>query len=138
MCEMMMMQMSFYQACNCTFLFKQLESKKDQCSLYSVYLGLTFLFCLLVDSIPTIKTKIILMNQEPILGRRKLLLIVLQFVWYVGSAMTMLLLMTFNWLVVIVVCLSKLFWYVYYGMSNETKACQFMGGNSAVYESCHK
>ena len=131
---MMMMQMYFYQSCHAIFLFQQLESKKDECGKYAGYLFLTFLFCILVDALPILKSKLLKSSFGS--TQSKALVLAIQYLWYVGSAMAMLLLMTFNWGVVLVVCCTKAGMYLLWGVDREAANINssVKGGSAALID----
>ena len=134
---MMMMQMYFYQSCRCIFLFSQFESNEGECSTYFGYLILTFLFCLFVDGIPVLKASFI-KSATSDSWANKALLSLLQLVWLVGTAMTMLLLMSYNWLVILVVCASKLIFYGGWAINAETATgYSVINADTAAFASCH-
>ena len=134
---MMMMQMYFYQSCRCIFLFSQLESNEGECGTYFSYLALMLAFCLLVDSIPVIKSKVVKSSGTGS-PSRKALLVLLQLGWLIGTAMTMLLLMSYNWLVILVVCASKAVFYGGWGLESEV-AMGLPANNEerTAFASCH-
>ena len=131
----MMMQMYFYQSCRCIFLFSQFESNEGECSTYFGYLALMLVFCLLVDGLPVVKAKLIKSSTKVSTGT-KALLVLLQLAWLIGTAMTMLLLMSYNWLVILMVCASKLFFYGGWTLNAEA-ATGKSALEEAAFASCH-
>jgi hypothetical protein len=132
---MAMMYMHFYWGCNFVFLLSTWQTQVGQCGKYTWYIVLAVILTALTDLIPLLKDYILATRKEsdgtpgeP--GKSKLayvlLLLLIQGLWILFSILVMLLIMSFNYGIVIAIIVTKT---VVYSITTIPK---LLAGASAV------
>lgn len=111
-----MMQMWFYWGYDCTFLFKTWTTKTDDKGLFIFACFLVLLFATTGQLLRFLKMKNIKEGKDS-----KIKIIILQSIIFVHDAFNMLLVMTYNWAVVIAVVLGYLLGYGFLNLEGEFK-----------------
>lgn len=115
---MMMMQMWFYWGCECTFFFKDWKIEKGNTLGFLLACLACAAFCLIGPVIRSIKDSSILKtkNENEV---NKHLIIGLQLLSFIHDSLMMLLIMTYNWGVVIAVLIGYGAGYVLFNLKEE-------------------
>jgi hypothetical protein len=113
---MAMMYMHFTWGCNFVFLFSSWQSQADECRKYTWYIVFAALLTALTDFIPMLKEYLVgrRNNIDYTLGEPSkskltyiLLLLLVQSLWILFSILVMLLIMSFNYGIVITIVITK-------------------------------
>src|SRR3990167_181101 len=127
-----MMYMHFYWGCNFIFLFNSWESQPGQCSKFGWYIVLAVVATALTDIIPFLKETMIAKRNKQISFDSEaeskgkagflILLVLLQTTWILMSICIMLLIMSFNYGMVIAILATKTVIYSFTGLPKLLKS----------------
>lgn len=127
-----MMYMHFYWGCNFIFLFNSWESQSGQCGKFVWYMVLAFVMTVLTDLIPFFKESLISKRNRQISFDGEMaekgkigfiiLLVILQTAWILLSICIMLLIMSFNYGMVITILCTKTAIYCFTGLPKLLKS----------------